>query len=135
MKDPTGELLTAFSGALSGVTYNSKEWNVYKVQPPKGKRNYIYLSDIVLNENMAKDIYIFSGVIGIQISSIKDKNCRIAVNSLSNDILVAVTKIKLSLASHKMIISSFPNTVEISEETTDSNFIKRLSLTFETQQI
>ena len=134
MKDPTGELLTAFATALASVAYNSKTWPVYTVQPPKGKRNYIYLSDIVLNENMAKDIYIFSGVIGIQISSIKDKNARVAVNSLANSILVLLTKVKLSMSSHTMIIGSFPSSVEITEETTESNYIKRLSLTFETQQ-
>ena len=134
MKDPTGELLTAFATALGSVAYNSKTWPVYTVQPPKGKRNYIYLSDLVLNENMAKDIYIFSGVIGIQISSIKDKNSRVAVNSLANSILVLLTKVKLSMSSHTMIIGSFPSSVEITEETTESNYIKRLSLTFETQQ-
>jgi len=134
MKDPTGELLGAFKTALAAISYNSKLWHCYDVEPPQGKRNYIYISDIVLNENMAKDLWIFSGVVGIQISSIKDKNSRVALNSLASSILVALTKIKLTMSSHTMIVSSFPNSVEISEETTDSNYIKRLSLTFETQQ-
>jgi len=134
MKDPTGELLTAFASALSSIAYNGATWHVYTEQPPKGQRNYIYLSDIVLNENMDKSHYIFNGIIGIQISTIKNKYCRTIANSLSNSILVALTKVTLSMTSFTMIISSFPNSVEISEETTESNFIKRLSLTFSTQQ-
>ena len=134
MKDPTGELLTAFATALASVSYNGTAWHVYKVEPPRGKRNYIYLSDIILNEDMAKDLNIFSGVITIQVSSIKDKNCRIAVNDLSNSIILALTKVSLSMTNYTMTVSSFPVNVEIGEEDNTSNFIKRISLSFNTQE-
>ncbi len=135
MKEPTGEILTAYATALSSITYNSTTWHVYKEQPPIGKRNYIYLAEVVLNENSAKDIYIFSGTIIIQISTKKDKYCKTIANSLSNSILVALIKVKLSMTSFDMIIASRAQDVSLSEEIeSDTNYIKQIALTFETQQ-
>lgn len=134
MKDPTGELLTAFKTALASITYNGYAWHVYKEEPPRGQRNYIYLSDLILNSDSDKDHYIFNGILGIQISAIKNKDCKSIVNDLGNSILVALTRVSLSMTNFDMVVLTYPNSVEITEETTDSNFIKRLSLTFSTQQ-
>ena len=132
MKDPTGEILTAFATALAAMSYNSKTWAVYKEQPPKGKRNYIYLSDVNFTDSGDQDHLILDGNILIQVSAIKDKYCRTIVNSLSNSIVAALEGVTLSLTSFTMIISSIVQDISLSEEIEgNTNYIKTITLNTE----
>lgn len=135
MKDPTGEILTAFVTAISGnVTYNGTAWHVYKEEPPKGKRNYIYIASVLLDDQSDKDHDIFYGTVIINISVKKDKYCRIISNSLSNTIIQLVTELRLSMTSYNMSLKLHNPALVLEVETPESNFVKTLQINFTTQE-
>ena len=135
MKDPTGEILTAFATALASISYNSFTWPVYTEQPPKGKRSYIYLAELLTNQDNAKETLITDCIINIEISAIKDKYCKTIVNSLSNSIIQSLVGVTLILPSYTMnFSSSLDNTFLLKETSGDTNYIKTLTLHFQTQE-
>jgi len=63
MKDPGTAILTAYYTALNGHTTLS----VFTAVPPKTLFNYIWIGDLTLDEDSAKDRYITNATVAVHI--------------------------------------------------------------------
>jgi len=136
MKDPTAEILTAFKTALSSIAYKGNTWHVYTTRPPKGKRNYIYLSEVtMIDASDQGDHKIFNCNLIIEISTKKNKTSRTIANALSNSILQVVEGTTLSMTNFEMIIKGVTQDVSMGKENEgSSNYTKLIRLNFSTEQ-
>ena len=136
MTDPTQEILTAFSTALSGnVSYNSKAWHVYDEEPPKGKRNYIYITNVDLVDASDQDHYIFNAIIDVLISVKKDKYARTIAADLGDTIIPLISEMALSMTSYNMNMKLHLVRTEMLDETEQqTQYIKPIQVQFSTQE-
>ena len=109
MKDPSTEILSAISTALSGITYSGDTFNVYDSKPNINIKNYILLGELQLTDASTQDCFITLCNLDIEIASYGyyHQGSRLAVNSVASSIQQALIKNKLSMFSFTMVVSPF----------------------------
>jgi len=117
MKDPGYQILNAFYTALNGHT----SLPVYTMVPPNTALAYIYITDMTLTEDSAKDSYISNATLAVEICKAWDdqgskKTVEDEANTIAQHVRTAIGA-GLSMTGYSMIVCNLDSSAEYTEET------------------
>ncbi len=109
MKDLTTNILSAFTTALTGITYNSETIQVFSSLPAVHIKKYILLGDIRLSDALSQDQNISNCQMDIEIvtRNYYGQANRTEINAIGNSVLSAIIKKRLTITSCSMTVTPF----------------------------
>jgi hypothetical protein len=138
MKDPSTQILSAFTTALGSITYNSETIPVYDMKPGSAIKRYILLNDLSFVDALSQDQNVANCTLDIEVVYKGQfyQGSRAGVNSISNDALVKVIKKKLTMTGFTMTVTPFLRSATITKQYEGSEIIltKVLTVEFNTEE-
>ena len=125
MKDPSGEVISAFYTALNGKC----TLPVYSMVP-RDVDDFIFIGDITCVGDVAKDRYITNNTIQIEIiKTYRDQGSKVAVNAISNTILGIIRNAfasTVTLTSFTVPLVVLDSMTDFVEETDEYKVFRKL---------
>lgn len=131
MKDGSGSILSCFVTALTGITYGSGAWHVYKEQPVKGKQNAIYLAELIGLDSSVKDNNALSFQLIMDIT-VKEDSREIA-NTILNTAIPLIEAVSLSSTYFQFTVK--PHIISNKSFKENGVLIKRTVFSFIVQEV
>jgi hypothetical protein len=133
MKDLSTNILTAVKTALANITYNSETIQVFDMQPGSALKRYILINDLSFSDALTQDQNIANCVLEIEvvIKAQYYQGVRTALNSVSDSVLTALIKKKLTITSGAMTVTPFLRSATMTRQYEGTEIVLSKILTVE----
>ena len=140
MKDPTDDIMESMLMQLQGqLTYKNEPFQVFCDIPESLPRNYVFINDVVLNDDSTTDTDCMNGLIVIEVASTgyPHQTNRKAVTEIVNQVMGLLVHEDLYTTCFAITIDPYIENMRTARERTDKGLsIRRiLNLRVKTQQI